>query len=112
MAQASPYHRTMHLSTEDFEELERRVAQRDAAAFDTLRRAYQGLVHKFVESKVPNPSLASEITSQIFRTAWEKCDRYAWRDFSYHVWLIRITNKELDDRGLLDHREQWLDRVL
>ena len=102
----------MHLSTQDFERLEREVAERNEEAFDTLRRAYQGLVLKFVESKVTNPSLASEITAQIFRSAWEKCDRYAWRDFSYHVWLIRLTNKELDDRGLIDHREEWLDRLL
>lgn len=102
----------MHLSTEDFEKLERLVSERDEAAFGTLRRAYEGLVHKFVESKVGNPSLASSITADVFRTAWDKCDRYPWRDFSFHVWLIRLTNRELDDRGLIDHHEQWLDRVL
>lgn len=102
----------MSLSFEDFEALERRVAERDEAAFDTLHRAFQGLIHKFVSSKTPNPSLAWNITDDIFKAAWEKCDRYPWRDFSFHVWLLRLARKELDDRGLVDHQDHWLDRVL
>ena len=102
----------MSLSTEDYAELERRVAQRDEAAFDTLRRAYQGLVHKFVTSKGLNPSLASEMTSQTFKTAWEKCDRYPWRDFTFHVWILRLARGELEARGLWKNEERWLDHIL
>ena len=69
----------MHLSTEDFERLERLVSERDAAAFDTLRRAYQVLIHRFVSTKTTNPGLASDNTNAIFKTAWEKCDRYPYR---------------------------------
>ncbi|MSQ23938.1 MAG: hypothetical protein EXR58_05245 [Chloroflexi bacterium] len=100
------------LSSDDFESLERRVAEPDSSAFDTLHRAYAGLVHKFVSSKTPNPGLASEITSEVFKTAWEKIEAYRWQDFSFHVWILRVANHELDARGLIDHREQWLDRAL
>ena len=102
----------MHLSTEDFEQLERRVAERDEAAFDTLRRAYEGLILRFVSSKTTNPSLASDITRAIFRTAWEKCDRYPWRDFTFHVWLICLTDRELEARGIDPRQPTWLDQVL
>jgi len=102
----------MRLSVEDFQELERRVADRDAAAFDTLHRAYQALVHKFVASKTSNHPLSLEITRQIFATAWEKIDRYPWRDFSFHVWILRLARRELESRGLVNHEDTWLDRVL
>lgn len=102
----------MHLSIEDFEKLERLVAERDRAAFDTLRRAYEGLIHRFVSTKTTNPRLADDITSAIFRTAWEKADRYPWRDFTFHVWLLRLTDRELEDRGIDPHQQSWLDQVL
>lgn len=101
----------MSLDTQDFEQLERRVAQGDPAAFDTLQRAYSGLVHKFVAYHVHMPPLASTVTKEIFKTAWEKCDRYPWRDFTFHVWLLRLARKELEDRGLYLRHETWLDRL-
>lgn len=102
----------MHLSTEDFERLERLVAERDPAAFDALRRAYQGLIHRFVSTKTTNPGLASDITNAIFKTAWEKCDRYPYRDFTFHVWLLRLTDRELEANGIDPHQPSWLDNVL
>ena len=102
----------MSLDTADFEQLERRVAQRDEDAFDQLHRAYAGLVHKFVSFHVQQPLLASSVTNVIFETAWEKCDRYPWRDFTFHVWLLKLARTELENRGLYQKHETWLDQVL
>ena len=102
----------MSLDTADFEALERRVAQRDEDAFESLHRAYAGLVHKFVSFHVHQPLLASSVTAAIFETAWEKCDRYPWRDFTFHVWLLRLARAELENRGLYQRHETWLDGVL
>jgi hypothetical protein len=48
----------------------------------------------------------------VFRTAWEKCDRYPWRDFTFHVWLLRLTDRELEHNGIDPHAPSWLDQVL
>src|SRR5688500_7620412 len=102
----------MQLSTEEFEKLERLVAERDPAASETLRRAYQGLIPPFVTTKPTNARLASDITNAIFETAWEKCDRYPYRDFTFHVWLLRLTDRELEANGIDPHQPTWLDSVL
>ena len=44
--------------------------------------------------------------------AWEKCDRYPYRDFTFHVWLLKLARKELEDRGLYERRETWLENFL
>jgi RNA polymerase sigma-70 factor (ECF subfamily) len=83
----------------EYEELERRVAQRDQRAFDELHRAYERMVHFFVLSKVNSPRLAAEMTSDVFDRAWERIDRYRWQDWSFHVWVLRIAREKLDERG-------------
>jgi len=52
------------------------------------------------------------VTNVIFETAWEKCDRYPWRDFTFHVWLLKLARTELENRGLYQKHETWLDQVL
>lgn len=81
---------------EDFEELEKRVANRDAAAFQELERAYTHLVQHFVFTKVNSQVRARAMTEKVFEQAWEVIDRYPWRDFSFHVWLLRIARETID----------------
>lgn len=83
----------------DYEDLERRVAQRDRPAFQQLHRAYERLVHYFVLSRVNSPRLADQITPDVFDRAWERIDRYRWQDWSFHVWVLRIAREELIKRG-------------
>jgi DNA-directed RNA polymerase specialized sigma24 family protein len=89
----------MHIGPEEMEQLERRVAQRDRAAFSTLHRAYADLIQHFVFTKLGNQSLARDMTVRIFDQAWERIDRYPWRDFSFHVWLLRIAREHVDAHG-------------
>ncbi|HZT08752.1 MAG TPA: hypothetical protein VFC51_17140 [Chloroflexota bacterium] len=86
----------------EFEELERRVAQRDRWAFSQLHKAYERTIHYFVLSKVSVPYVADQITARIFDRAWERIDRYRWQDWSFHVWILRIARDELADRGYAD----------
>jgi DNA-directed RNA polymerase specialized sigma24 family protein len=82
----------------DFEELERRVVHRDRAAFTTLERAYTNIVNTFAVTKLGDQRAAREITERTFTRAWEIIDRYPWRDFSFHVWILRIAREEIDER--------------
>lgn len=83
----------------DFEDLERRAVDRDERAFSELQRAYERLVHYFVLTKVGSPRVADTITSAVFERSWERIDRYRWQDWSFHVWILRIAQEELHDRG-------------
>jgi len=59
--------------------------------------------------------LASAIrlaNKKIFEAAWEKCDRYPYRDFTFHVWLLRLTDRELEANGIDPHQPTWLENVL
>ncbi len=85
------------MSPAEFEEMERRVADRDAAAFSALEDAYTNLVRHFVFTKVGSLARARHITEHVFERAWEHIDRYPWRDFSFHVWILRIARDEIDE---------------
>lgn len=87
------------MAPSDYEELERRVGERDPRAFAELHRAYERLVHYFIVSKVNSPRLADEITKAVFDRGWERIDRYRWQDWSFHVWVLRIAREELRERG-------------
>ena len=89
----------MHIGPEEMEQLERRVAERDHVAFSTLHHAYAELIQRFVFTKMGNQSLARDMTARIFDQAWERIDRYPWRDFSFHVWLLRIAREHVDALG-------------
>lgn len=84
------------MSPAEFEELERRVANRDQVAFSALEDAYTNLVRHFVFTKVGSLPRARDITEHVFERAWEHIDRYPWRDFSFHVWILRIARDEID----------------
>ncbi len=81
---------------DDFEELERRVVHRDRAAFSALERAYTNIVNTFIVTKLGDPRAARTLTERTFSRAWEMIDRYPWRDFSFHVWILRIARTEVD----------------
>jgi DNA-directed RNA polymerase specialized sigma24 family protein len=87
------------IGTPDFEELERRVAQRDRAAFSTLHRAYEDVIQTFLIAKTHDPRRARTLTAKVFDLAWKRIDRYPWRDFSFQVWLMRIARDEVSDGG-------------
>src|SRR3954467_5786516 len=87
------------MAPSEFEQLERRVAQPDESAFSQLHRAYERVVHYFIVSKINNPRLADEITKKTFERAWEHVEQYRWQDWSFHVWIMRIAQDELKERG-------------
>jgi DNA-directed RNA polymerase specialized sigma24 family protein len=82
---------------EEIEALERRVANRDVRAFDELERVYTHLVQHFVFTKVNSQARARAITERVFQHAWENIENYPWRDFSFHVWILRIARERLNE---------------
>jgi RNA polymerase sigma-70 factor (ECF subfamily) len=72
------------------------VVQRDRSAFATLERAYEDVVYRFFLFKTNDRGLASRLTSDVFTTAWDSIERYPWRDFSFHVWILRIAKAKLE----------------
>ena len=92
----------MSLGTPDFEEVERRVVSRDRAAFSTLQRAYEDIVYKFFLFKTNDRSLSGKLASDVFSSAWDNIDKYPWRDFSFHVWIMRIAKGKLEAAGFVE----------
>lgn len=86
----------MSLGSADFEEAERRVVDRDRAAFSTLEHAYEDVIYRFFLFKTNDRTRSSKLTSEVFVAAWDTIERYPWRDFSFHVWLIRIAKAKLE----------------
>ena len=84
---------------EQLQELEQRVGNRDPRAFEELERAYSHLVEHFVFTKVENQARARAIRERVFKHAWEAIENYQWRDFSVHVWILRIAREEIDERS-------------
>ena len=92
----------MRFETTDLEDAERRASERDRTAFATLRHAYEDVVYRYFLFKTNNRALSSDLAVAVFDTAWESIDRYPWRDFSFHVWLLRIAKAKLIEAGVTD----------
>jgi len=85
------------LRFEDLQELEQRVANRDVRAFEELERAYTRLVEHFIFTKVNSQVRARTLRERVFDHAWKTIEHYPWRDFSFHVWILRIAREELGE---------------
>ena len=86
----------MSLGGVDFEDAERRVVERDRWAFATLQHAYEDVIYRFFLFKTNDRTRSTKLTTEVFVAAWDAIDRYPWRDFSFHVWLLRIAKARLE----------------
>jgi RNA polymerase sigma-70 factor (ECF subfamily) len=81
----------------DPQDIASRAAQRDTAAFAVLYDEHLNSVYRFVFFKVGDPTLAEDLTSEVFSKAWENIDRFEWRDLPFQHWLLRVARNVVVD---------------
>ena len=79
------------------QEVARRAAQRDTSAFAQLYDEHLSTIYRYVFYKVGDGGLAEELTAEVFSKAWERIDRFQWRNLPFQHWLIRIARNVVVD---------------
>src|SRR5579884_3403384 len=87
--------RAMDLS--DPRELAHRAAQRDTKAFAHLYDEHLSTVYRYIYYKVSDKSLVEDLTADVFAKAWERIDRFEWRNVPFDHWLLRIARNVVID---------------
>lgn len=88
------------------DDLLRRAAARDSAAFTALYEAHVDRVYRHVRYRVADPALAEDITSQVFLRAWQAIDRYRpVEGRPFMAWLFTIANNLVIDHHRKARRE-------
>jgi RNA polymerase sigma-70 factor (ECF subfamily) len=54
--------------------------------------------------KVGNTELAEDLTAEVFAKAWERIDRFQWRDLPFQHWLLRIARNIVVDHWRSNRR--------
>ena len=93
------------MSAEQEASLVARAKQGDEAAISQLYRQYAPGIYGYVASRVGNPFLADDLTSDVFLRALEGLPRFEYRGISFGAWLYRIAH----DR-VVDHLRQQARR--
>lgn len=70
-------------------------ARRNSDAFGELYSRYYSRVYAYVYSRTSNRENAEDITSDTFLLAFEKLDRYEWRNLPFGAWLFRIASNQV-----------------
>ena len=81
----------------DHEEVARRAAQRDRDAFGQLYDEHLNAIYRYVLYKVGDGSVAEELTAEVFYKAWERIDRFEWRNLPFQHWLVTIARNVVVD---------------
>jgi RNA polymerase sigma-70 factor (ECF subfamily) len=85
----------------DDETLDRLVANAkrgDSQAFGQLFDEYAGPIHRFIASRVNNPSDAEDLTQLVFVKALEALPRYEARGIPFGGWLFRLARNAIIDQ--------------
>jgi RNA polymerase sigma-70 factor (ECF subfamily) len=86
------------LVTEIDERLLIEAAQRDRRHFAQLYENNFDRVYAFIASRTRDRAEAEDLTSEVFRQALAKLDRFEWRGVPFASWLIRIAANAISDR--------------
>jgi RNA polymerase sigma-70 factor (ECF subfamily) len=90
-------------------DLVRRAKAGDAAAFESLFRAYQGRIYALCLRMQRQPERAEDMTQETFIRAWQKLDSFRGRS-AFFTWLYRLAvNTVLAD---LRSRGRWQERLV
>lgn len=75
-----------------------RAQQGDPEAFGELYRMYHGTVATFIGLRVrSNPTLAEDLTADVFMKAWAKIGTFRWTGTSICAWLYTIARNVVAD---------------
>lgn len=72
-------------------ELVRRIAERDAAALESLYDRYEKAVYAFAYRFVQDAMLAEEIVQELFMRIWNQPERYDASQGKLTTWIFAVT---------------------
>ena len=96
-AKATPSEKEATLSVQEEATLVARAKRGDEAAISQLYRQYAPGIYGYVASRVSDPALADDLTSEVFLRALEGLDRFEYRGIAISAWLYRIAHDRIAD---------------
>ncbi|UCC65396.1 MAG: sigma-70 family RNA polymerase sigma factor [Anaerolineae bacterium] len=85
------------LGTEKEAGLVVRAKQGDEKAVSQLYRQYAPGIYGYIASRVSDPALTDDLTSEVFLRALEGLPRFEYRGISFGAWLYRIAHDRVAD---------------
>src|SRR6185436_2743862 len=82
------------------------AAKQDPASFAALYEAHFGRIYAFIAHRVRDPSVAEDLTAEVFRHALAAIGRFEWRGLPFSSWLYRIAANEIADHAAKATRER------
>lgn len=92
--------------TLDIQSLIDRAKKGDRHSFALLYRGHVHLVYRYLAYRLPNRSLAEDLTAEVFLRALRKISDFQWRGVEFSAWLVRIARNVL-----LDHLKSAGNRL-
>src|SRR5262249_10999639 len=81
----------------DPQDIAQRAAQRDPDAFAQIYDEHADVVFRSIYYKVGDTGVAEDLTAEVFSKAWERIDRFQWRNVPVQHWLLRIARNVVID---------------
>ncbi len=81
----------------DPEDIAQRAVQRDPDAFAQIYDEHVDVVYRSIYFRVGDVGIAEDLTADVFSKAWERIDRFQWRNVPVQHWLLRIAKNMVID---------------
>ena len=86
-----------------------RIRRKDGSSMADLHSHYHGLAYRVIAGTVRNPSVAEELTQEVFLSVWHSIGRFEERRGALSTWIASIArNRALDyvrsAQGYMDRR--------
>jgi RNA polymerase sigma-70 factor (ECF subfamily) len=94
---ATPSEKGMPLTVQEQAGLVARAKRGDEAAISQLYRQYAPGIYGYVASRVREPAVADDLTSEVFLCALEGLPGFEYRGISLSAWLYRIAHDRMVD---------------
>jgi RNA polymerase sigma-70 factor (ECF subfamily) len=85
------------MSQTEHQDIAQRAVQRDPDAFAQIYDEHVDIIYRFVYYKVGDPGVAEDLTEDVFAKAWERIDRFQWRNVPVQHWLLTIARNTVTD---------------
>jgi len=85
------------ISEQEEQKLIERAKECDSSAFARLYEYYYQDIYNYIYYRVPNVSLAEDMTSEVFMKVLESIDSFTFRGFPFSSWLFRIARNLMVD---------------
>lgn len=81
------------------------AAQQDPSRFAEVYELHFERVYAYIVRRVPERSVAEELTSHVFHQALANLNKFKWRGAPFAAWLFRIAANSIADRAQRLRRE-------